>query len=63
MNFFDCSTGTIVNIAPAMIVQWQDITDPNNTVIYATQSIGAGSSTASYTISPYTNLPGEGYTV
>jgi hypothetical protein len=46
-----------------MIVQWQDVTDPNNTITYATQSISAGSSTASYSISPYTNLPGEGYTV
>jgi hypothetical protein len=63
MNFFDCSTGVIINIAPAMIVQWQDVTDPNNTITYATQSISAGTATASYSISPYINLPGQGYTV
>jgi hypothetical protein len=63
MNFIDCSSGSVVNVAPAMTVQWQDITNPNNITTYATQSINAGASTASYLISPYTNLPDKSYTV
>jgi hypothetical protein len=61
LKVFDCSSASqLVDVQPALTLQWYNLTSAKTISL---QSIAAGTSYTTLTIAPYSNLPGQNYSL